>query len=366
MKLSVPEANFKKLTKIIANVQKKFEEEITLTELSTFFQPVIIDNEEWNIKIINVEISASIERGDWKYLGIIEKNKDIRIIKDFDSADPIPKSLYETQFVCDHCHKRKSRKTLCILKNKKTNEIKKVGKVCVQDYTSGCFSFIQVQKLTKLFSEIKKLETIGHFYVCSQYEKLDTILLSAIAIIDKYGYVKKDSVVDRPTVLRVKEHIQNFKHTYEKLDKEILYKKIQDVKTWIMQCTEDVQYVQNIKSLFVQKYVNIKYLNYVVSAYSFYLRRQKNTKKESPRSKHVGYIGEKVQISIDSFTCVYSGVTNYGGMFIYRFLDRDGNIFIWKTSRNIVGEYSMLIGKVKAHTIFNGHEQTELSKCKLL
>ena len=51
------------------------------------------------------------------------------------------------------------------------------------------------------------------------------------SIIDEYGYVKRDSEVDYPTVLLVKEYIQNLKYEQGKRDTEKLYQQMRDLKT---------------------------------------------------------------------------------------------------------------------------------------
>ena len=57
----------------------------------------------------------------------------------------------------------------------------------------------------------------------------------------------------------------------------------------------------------------------------------------------------------------------YGIIKIYKFMDKDGNVYTWKTSKlvdDIFVEMS-IIGTVKAHTEFRGIKQTEITRCRV-
>lgn len=91
------------------------------------------------------------------------------------------------------------------------------------------------------------------------------------------------------------------------------------------------------------------------------------------RGHYYGEIGKKVEIEV-TFTGYSSFETNFGTMIIYRFDTDDGAHLIWKTG-TILGGYETVIDEgdrikiratIKEHKEYNGIEQTELQRVKLL
>lgn len=52
---------------------------------------------------------------------------------------------------------------------------------------------------------------------------------------------------------------------------------------------------------------------------------------------------------------------------LYRFIDINGNVIIWKSSKYIADEkeISKLTGTIKEHKDFNGVKQTIVTRCKI-
>ena len=68
--------------------------------------------------------------------------------------------------------------------------------------------------------------------------------------------------------------------------------------------------------------------------------------------------------------------TQYGTMNVYTFVDDDGNVYVWKTSKDMgycvngywqvseKGSRLTLTGKIKDHKEYKGVKQTMLTRCK--
>lgn len=61
----------------------------------------------------------------------------------------------------------------------------------------------------------------------------------------------------------------------------------------------------------------------------------------------------------------YEGEMN----FFYNFVDKDGNILVWKTTKDLdiaEGTEITIKGTIKSHDEYKGVEQTKLVRCKII
>lgn len=95
-------------------------------------------------------------------------------------------------------------------------------------------------------------------------------------------------------------------------------------------------------------------------------------KEVEPQSSYVGSVGEKIEIEVEFITSFLIESTHfiYSDTFINKMQNEQGNIFIWKTSKNLKYEKDdtgkiRLKGTIKEHTEFRGEQQTVLTRCRL-
>ena len=99
---------------------------------------------------------------------------------------------------------------------------------------------------------------------------------------------------------------------------------------------------------------------------------------EKAKSDYVGEIGKKITIT-GKGSVITSYQTQWGFTTIYKFVDENNNVFIWKTSNTITGtdkrgdtvyvkdmETITITGTVKEHNEYNGEKQTVLTRCKVV
>lgn len=85
--------------------------------------------------------------------------------------------------------------------------------------------------------------------------------------------------------------------------------------------------------------------------------------KESP-SKWVGVVGDKIELR-DVKARIFAGwATQYGNTYVYEIIDKNHNVFIWKTGKLLSSSVVSLKGTIKAHTMYHYTKQTELTRCK--
>ena len=95
--------------------------------------------------------------------------------------------------------------------------------------------------------------------------------------------------------------------------------------------------------------------------------------KEST-SKHVGEVGEKLDITV-TYVHTATWENSYGGWLnhesvtcLHTFKDEQGNVFVWKTANFIEADYGTKLqvkGTVKEHSEYKGIPQTVLTRCKI-
>lgn len=102
-------------------------------------------------------------------------------------------------------------------------------------------------------------------------------------------------------------------------------------------------------------------------------RQEAEEKARKAISKHVGEIGDKVDLDVVLEKRAWFDVPSFRGygmdtMYIYTFRDENGNALIWKTSKGLVHESGTkvhLTGQIKAHDEYMEEKQTVLTRCKV-
>lgn len=86
-----------------------------------------------------------------------------------------------------------------------------------------------------------------------------------------------------------------------------------------------------------------------------------------PETSYVGQIGEHVELTL-KMVKLFTYQTTFGTTCIYKFIDVDGNVLIWKTGYQELEQdktYTVR-GTVKEHGEYNGDKQTVLTRCKYM
>ena len=135
-------------------------------------------------------------------------------------------------------------------------------------------------------------------------------------------------------------------------------------------------YLYNINLLAHESSITYKEYGFVASIVSSFTRHiereiikeQKATlQKQELISGYVGSIGQKIQIELKFVAC-HSFETQWGTTDILKFLDHEGNVFIWKTATCQELEQGQLVkikGTIKDHAEYAGARQTILTRCKI-
>ena len=307
----------------------------------------------------------SLKLGEFEVLAVIEHNvvegtneNIIHVIKENAS---VPLEYRTVKSHCHHCNSDRKRNKTVLLINVE-NEIIQVGSTCIKEYTGidGLSIIGNYQDIHNICIEEPAMD-YDNFSKQSKYLKTIDYLTNCLNLINSEGY-KKEETKNGAWDL-TKKSGKNEK--YEALAQEVInYFQNREFK-------EYETFQNNIKLYLSNEYT--KKNGIVAYAYESYKKEiEKDLKKAKENegkkdSNFVGSIKEKIQTEL-TYMNSYSFDTEWGTSYIHKFLDQNGNIFVWKSSNSVradQGEVVKIKGTIKDHAEYAGAKQTILTRCKI-
>ena len=146
--------------------------------------------------------------------------------------------------------------------------------------------------------------------------------------------------------------------------------------SFIENMEESNNYIHNLKVLCSNEMVKYSNINLLCSAIVCWNRELERIERDTKRAKenaelmnseYMGNIGDRITFAIDSWKALTSWETEWGVTVLYRFIDTNGNVIIWKSSKYIDSEKEVtkLTGTIKEHKEYNGVKQTVVNRCKV-
>ena len=154
-------------------------------------------------------------------------------------------------------------------------------------------------------------------------------------------------------------------------------KEAQDALAWVEQVDDSrSSYLHNLKVVVSLKEVTSWHYGILASLIPSWnkdlVREAERKAKEAAESKsqHVGKVGERITFNCASTQIVTSWETDYGTMWLVKFVSVEGNVFMWRASTiNALPDDLELVktvtGTVKDHDEFRGTKQTFINRCKV-
>ena len=357
-------------------------------------------------RFIIVEVEGVAIINDWELVAYTEHTEKGNIYSKVNDEVEIPTRYRASDCFCEHCKTRRARKNTCIIRNIKTDEFKQVGNTCLKDFTRGMDASIVTAfaEAKKAFEESEEV-FIGGGGSWKKYYSTEEILRYTAETIRHFGY--RNGYSEYPTRREMLE-MYGFDHgEYDRIlnsedrkIRNILKEKKESVGfdaesdesttkasnalAWIAKQDAFNDYMHNLKTICSLEYVSEDRIGILVSLFPTYdrelereaerkLREERRLKElaEGKNSKWVGEIGQRITANLVSARCVTSWDSCYDGWnttttYLYRFVDDNGNILMWKTSKVIDTEkVKGIIGTVKEHSEFREAKQTVLTRCKI-
>ena len=367
--------------------------EVVEVGMVTLQKPYEKTEEECIILSVNFDIKIN----GWKFIATIDHLSTGNIVKSAVSNITLPEKYRTTEHtICDHCHMKRYRKQTHIVYNENTKEFKQVGSSCLKVYTG--LNVADVVAFSDFFNVVSSYNgdsdnmwdflDYGGFFGRDKYLNVRSEICMAYDLVNIYGYEKQGSntsTADR--VAEMKDYFDGYlakyqpkkyrkmKETFEtkgvKFYSAKSYKKADEIIKYVLSQKVTNDYMNNMHVLLKNESVERKYRNFIVSAVAVYnkgLERDKEYQQKHANdmtSKHIGNVGERLNIFVKSCNVVTSWETEYGTTYIYKFIDVDNNIYTWKTTKVFGDNVTSLGGTVKAHNDYKGVKQTELTRCKV-
>lgn len=391
---AIYEGNMERLLKKINRIRnkcKKYDCDFHFAEVGEEFRTVELENgEKITARFVLVEAEGVAKVNGWRFVATVEHTEKGNIINKAFNIE-VPERYYTSTSICEHCNSNRYRKDTYLVMNEETSEFKQVGKSCLKDFTGG-MSAEGVAQYTALFEELIEGET-----PCGgtgeRYYPVKEFLMYVAETIKHFGYVRTQdsgrSTRDRAFDYYMLEHGGRF---FEE-EKQRLKEEMQSVSfnangntefakkalEWLNSQEVDNNYMHNLKTACSLEYTSYRNLGILTSLYPTYNReleyQAEKAEQEKQRaleqaaeqnSKHIGIVGDRIEIEVHSIECVTSWETQYGVTRIYKFVDTNGNVYTWKTSNFVEEEkVNKVKGTIKSHNEYRGIKQTEITRCKV-
>ena len=359
-------------------------------------------------RFVIVEVEGVAIINDWELVAFTEHTDKGNIYDKVNTEIEIPARYRASDCFCEHCKTRRARKNTCIVRNIKTDEFKQVGNTCLKDFTRGMDASIVTMfaSFKEAFEEAEETPVGGGGW-SKRYVNKKEILRYTAETIRHFGYAK--SMSERSTRDRVADYYEvgtsnGFSSWYgrareewvRKIRKEMekvgfnaesaeATKKVEDALAWIAEQEESNDYMHNLKTVCSMEYIGWDRLGLLVSLFPTYdrelekeaerrLREERRAKElaEGLKSDFIGEVGKRIKVNVVNWRCITQWDNCFDGWhttttYMYKFVDEDGNILIWKT-QNFLSEdeeVKQITGTVKEHSEFREVKQTVLTRCKV-
>ena len=306
-----------------------------------------------------------IKHDGWTVIAKLEHGDEGNIVTPFGEGEA-DKAWYTAEARCDHCNTNRLRAVTFIVE--KDGKRKQVGKSCLKDYTG-------ISPMTAaIWAEIVALDVNDNGL--EDWERrggnnlmypTEHVIAIACDMVKTYGYRKSEECNSTKAMV-----IENIKAEPSAEGKE----KAAKIVEWLTGINEHTYWNDlewNGAVLVRSGYAkanNFGRLAYLPVAYDKMIKRQAEIEAEdkvAAKSQYVGAVGDRLTVNTETVELVTSWDTMYGVTYLYKFVDADGNVFIWKaSSAQDISKHGLTIkGTVKEHSEYNGTKQTVLTRCKV-
>ena len=354
-------------------------------------------------RFVLVEAEGTAKINDWQFIASVEHTEKGNIFSKAMTDVEIPERYRTGNPICEHCNSNRTRTYTFIVMNTVTGEFKMVGKSCLMDFTHGLSATTAAwfTSLKTIFKEAEE-EHISFGGYGERYHDTVEVLSYAAETIRKFGYVKSynDNYSQTSTKVRTmdflmvdkgmtywmpKDEIDRIRRDMEKVNFNPESPEVKETVTaalaWIREQEATNDYMHNLKTVCELKYNPWNRIGILISLFPTFNRdleiqakkteAEAKAKKEAQSSNHIGSVGDRIQVNVQSVKCLTSWENTFGyyptTTYMYKITDQDGNVFTWKTS-TVIDEDNLpqtVVGTVKEHTEFRGVKQTVLTRCKM-
>ena len=399
---AIYEGNMERLRKKLLRIQNKcakFGTEFKYEEVGEEFREVRETDEDGRKymetrRFVIVETEGKALLNEWEYIGSVEHTGNGNIILCAPEQN-VPDRYFDSMPICEHCGTNRARKYTYIVRNTETGEYKQIGKSCLCDFTHG-LSAEDIASYLSWFDGLLEAETPYQGISTEPYYPVKEMLGYAAEAVRCFGYTKShvpgignESTKERTfryylaDLYRLWPHSENAKTRDEMQANGVdphsmaTQRMVEKMIKWIAEADDKGNsYLHSLKVICSGEYTAQKNLGILASLPVAYDKEMaymaKKAAKEAERqaqteSEYVGEVGKRIEVPVREMKIVTSWETDWGTKWMYRIIDTNGNVLIWKTTGgpSSCDSITTVVGTVKAHNEFRGVRQTELVRCKV-
>lgn len=386
---AIYEGHMEDLRKKVQKIQRKCEKlgcQFHYAEVGEEFRTV----GENTYRFVLVEAEGIAKVNGWEFVGSIEHTEAGNLIRKAVVDAVIPERYRTSDTYCEHCRTQRRRNDVYLVMNEE-GEFKQVGKNCLKDFTNGMDAKMvaEMASLRSVFEQYENVETFDSwengFLSYRTYIPTKTVLAYAWETVRGYGYKKSEEIgstkgraikyykVRNGLVHCTREVMEDIEAEMEAIhfnpEDEEVAENVEKMMAWVREQRADTDYMNNLTVAVNNEYCDYRRFGILCSLIPVYLRAMNRVQEQKLERKAAGYVGEvgkRVTVEIKSGRCISSWHTDFGMTYLYKFMDGDGNIFVWKTGNYIEGaSIRQLTGTVKAHDEYNGVKQNVMTRCKV-
>ena len=357
------------------------------------------DGEFHTLRYVEIEAEGRAMMGGWEWLASVERTDKGNLIHSARDVE-VPNKYYTSECYCEHCNTRRWRRSVHLVRNIKTGEIKQVGNSCLRDYTHG-LSAEMVAAYKSFLTGLEEAEEeipSGGSGGFGKIEYFDPLVVTQFMVetIRHFGFVPKNDDDKLPTSVRaglyydvwygrtsgleqrkIDEIWNEMRRVGFDPDRPETVNEAREALAWIAEQDDSKStYIHNLKLVCEMERVRSWHYGILASlipTWNKSLVREAERKAQEAaesNSRFIGNVGDRITFDVHSAKVVSSWETDYGTTWLIKFVSTDGNVFMWKASSlhslpDDFEEIKKITGTVKDHSEFRGVKQTLLNRCKV-
>jgi hypothetical protein len=340
-----------------------------------------------------VEVSGEAPKySGWTFVGTLQYTENGNILRAV-PGEIFPEEYRTVKATCDHCKSSRYRKDTFVVRNENGQHLQ-VGRSCIKDFL-GHKSPEQIANTATWLADINDLlgegeEEYGSCYggrQATRYPLLYWLGWVAESII-RNGWVSRrvareydkestssdayDNMEERP--VRTSRGLESSRK-YEPSEEALAT--AQAAYDWARNLIGQEglnDFLYNVSVVTAADEVTYKELGIAAAIVSSYQRslvteaERKAKAKTEAASQYVGTVGKRQEFEVTVAGVHFWNTDFYGTMYLYRFLDAEGNILVWKTNgpkgMEEGGQYTIK-ATVKDHSEYKDVKQTVLTRCAI-
>ena len=389
----VPARRIEELKKKIKQLNKRAVKmglpEMTLTVNTDLFEIREIRLEDADnvrkikLRYVWVEIDGESPKfPGWNLKGVVDHVRDadlnkVSAVPGFE-LDPAYRTIKPT---CDHCKTQRYRNKTFIVLHDDGRELR-VGSGCIKDFL-GHKNAEQILNHAKSLAFLDfndyKDPSIGMGYTPDEFPVVD-VMAYAAKHIRVHGWTSKGKAAEwgtMPTSAHVDTDFEDLNcgrggrvEKPSEADVELAKAALAWISEFDLKDPAIQDYIYNcglIAKTSMARYWEFGLVCSIVASYQNHLLKLTEQTLEKKTSDWVGEVGQK-KFEVDvTFLKEWGFSGQWATVYIMKFVDADGNIFIWKTASPVsvkAGDKLKLVGTIKAHDEKYDTKQTVMTRCK--